>query len=160
LVPPGLIDQWRSEIRKFAPSLTIVEIYDFATLQKKITVSAIVNADVVICPVDILECKGYLENLVFKAGLKRNTQEIPKLPFHTGQLEVTSAWGVWIPDSSQDPYGGAKNDNNQKRRNQSAYYTYVYQEAIQKVRATIFKESDTGIPLEYFEWERIFVDEM
>jgi hypothetical protein len=39
----------------------------------------------------------------------------------------------------------------------------VYQEAIQKIRdceKTVFKNSETGVPLEFFEWERVVVDEI
>jgi len=33
-VPPGLIDQWHSEIKKFAEPLRVVKVYDFASLLK------------------------------------------------------------------------------------------------------------------------------
>lgn len=48
---------------------------------------------------------------------------------------------------------------NQKRRTESAYYTHVYLSSVHALRDREFKPSDKGVPLEYFEWERIFVDE-
>ena len=33
-VPPGLIDQWHPEIKKFAEPLRVVKVYDFASLLK------------------------------------------------------------------------------------------------------------------------------
>lgn len=158
VVPPGLILQWESEINKFSESLNIVSIYDLEKL-KSITLKQIINADVVIFPIDILESKGYLDHLV-QLSIPENIQELPKLPPYAGQIEQIGAAGVWIPFTSSDPYGGANNTNNQKRRNQSAYYTYVYLKAIKTLRKKEFKQADKGIPLEYFEWERIFVDEI
>jgi hypothetical protein len=63
----------------------------------------------------------------------------------------------------KDPYAGSNNSSNQKNRNASAFYTHVYQEAVQTVRdvkKASFKNTDRGIPLEYFEWERVIVDEI
>eukprot|EP00957_Ditylum_brightwellii_P044118 3347797-Ditylum_brightwellii.AAC.1 len=54
VVPPGLIDQWKSEIRKFAPSMKVISVYDYGSIGK-IRVKDMIEADVVICPVDILE---------------------------------------------------------------------------------------------------------
>ena len=63
----------------------------------------------------------------------------------------------------KDLYAGSNNSSNQKNRNASAFYTHVYQEAVQTVRddkKASFKNTDRGIPLEYFEWERVIVDEI
>ena len=48
----------------------------------------------------------------------------------------------------------------QGRRNETAYYTYVYNTGIRKCRTIKFSESTKGVPLEYFEWERLIVDEI
>ena len=159
VVPPGLIDQWGSEIQKFASSLSVIKIYDCDTLQKT-ELGTIIDADVVICPVDILEANGYLANLVEKAGLDEHGRKLPSLPQHTGQLEQNEARGVWIPATSRDPYGGANNWRNQSRRNENAYYTYVYQKAIDSLRTKSFTRTCKGVPIEYFEFERLFVDEI
>lgn len=159
VVPPALIDQWGSEIQKFSSTLTIVRVYDFDSLNK-ITLKEIIEADVVICPIDILEARGYLDRVVKAAKLAINTSDLPKLPPYTGQIEQTGARGVWIPSSSADPYAGGNNSNNQKRRNQSAYYTYIYDMAVQNLRKKEFKPSEKAVPLEFFEWERVIIDEI
>ena len=159
VVPPGLIDQWGSEIDKFSSGLRVVKVYDCNAL-KMFTVKQIIEADVVIIPVDILEAKGYLECVVKGAKLGINPSDLPKLPTYAGQKELIGAKGVWIPSTSADPYGGTNSHHNQSRRNQSAYYTHIYQSAIDKLREREFKSSDKGVPIEYFEFERIFVDEV
>jgi len=159
VVPPALIDQWESEIDKFSESLKVIKIFDHNSL-KKVSVKNMMEADVVICPVDILEAKNYLEDLFRAAKLKKEIQEVPKLPPYSGQMEVTEAKGIWIPATSQDPYAGSNNSNNQKRRNVTAYYTFIYLKAIQELRNQTFKPNDKGVPLEYFEWERVIVDEI
>ena len=159
VVPPGLIDQWGSEIRKFSTGLNVIQVYDFDSLKKR-TVKEIIEADVVIIPVNILEAKGYIERVIKAGQLGIDASDMPKLPQYTGQIEQSSAKGVWIPSSSTDPYNGGNNKNNQKRRNESAYYTHVYLSAVHNLRERDFKPSDKGVPLEFFEWERVFVDEI
>jgi SNF2 family DNA or RNA helicase len=191
IMPPGLIDQWKSEIKKVSDSLQVICIYDMDSLSK-VSVRSMIEADVVLCPVDILESNGYLENLLQNA--KKADEGAPKLPRYVGQTETSGAKGVWIPQSSTDPYGGGNNPNNQvsvtietrsyytldflvllntnveidktlhfflqKRRNESARFTYVYIKAIQLIRSLVFDNSKKSIPLEYFEWERVIVDEI
>jgi hypothetical protein len=156
VVPPALIDQWASEFRKFTVGIKVVQIYDFNSLSK-LTVKDFKEADVVICPVDILESKGYLEFLLKTGGL--NCEDVPKLPRYSGQKEQMGAVGVWIPATSADPYGGANSGNNQKYRDQSAYFTFLYSRAIQNVRTMKLRPQDIA-PLEFFEWERVFIDEV
>ena len=106
VVPPALIGQWKFEIQKFTDSLRVIQIFDFRSLAKT-SLSTLLGADVVICPIDILESRGYMDNLVKRSGLHEHTADLPKLPQYTGQVERTAAHGVWIPSSSADPYGGA-----------------------------------------------------
>jgi len=100
-VPPALLRQWQLEIERFSPTnLKILVIYDFLAL-KKLSLQKVLDADVVLVPIDILESKGYFENLVEKAKLsKAYKQKLPKLPSHSGQKEINEARGVWIPASS------------------------------------------------------------
>jgi Helicase conserved C-terminal domain len=51
------------------------------------------------------------------------------------------------------------NDGNQKKRDAQAYYGYCYSEAIQKLRQKTFDSSERGVPIEWFIWERVIVDE-
>lgn len=65
--------------------------------------------------------------------------------------------------SLSDPYAGSNNSTNQQNRNISAFFTHVYHEAIRKIRdekSTTIKKTDTGVPLEFFQWERVIVDEI
>jgi hypothetical protein len=159
VVPPALIDQWASEVVKFTSSLSIVKIYDLRTLAET-SLGTLIDADVIICPIDILESTGYLQNLIDKAGPDQYGQKLPTLADRSGQKEQNGARGVWIPHTSTDPYAGGKNPLSQKRRDESAYYTYIYQKAIDAVREKTFQRSDKGVPLEYLEFERLFVDEI
>jgi len=156
VVPPALIDQWESELGKFTEGLSVLKLYGNSELSN-ITLKDIIEADVVICPIDILESAGYMERLLKASGDK--AKDVPTLPSYAGQIEQSGAKGVWIPASSADPYGGANNGNNQKRRNQSAFFTHVYHTAIQTIRQKEF-DPKAHVPLEYFEWQRIFVDEI
>ncbi|OEU08217.1 hypothetical protein FRACYDRAFT_212855 [Fragilariopsis cylindrus CCMP1102] len=156
-VPPGLIQQWGNEIKKFSKGLKVICIYDFNEL-KKISVKDILGADVLICPVDILESKGYLDNLMSLS--KVNNADVPKLPSHDGKIEKSGAKGVWITAGSNNPYGSGNTPKSQSYRNASARYSYVYQNAINSIREKTFSDNKKGVPLEYFEWERIFVDEV
>lgn len=101
VVPPALLQQWKLEIDKFSPTaLNVIIIYDFSTLQN-LSLKKILDSDVVIVPIDILESKGYFENLVKKANLNKSYKEkLPRLPTHSGQKEINDARGVWIPATS------------------------------------------------------------
>jgi hypothetical protein len=55
------------------------------------------EADVVICPVDLLEAKNYMTRLTRVANGSKRDIDIPKVPTSTGQIEKTGAKGVWIP---------------------------------------------------------------
>lgn len=158
LVPPALVDQWKAEIKKFTDDLRVVVFYSTKDFQQQ-TLEAVLKADVVVCPIDILESPGYLRNLLLKTGNQRDCI-VPHLPQYVGQVEQNAARGVQIPNSSTDPYGGANSGLKQQRREESAYYTYQYGEAVQQIRARVFQMTDRGIPLEYFEFSRIFIDEI
>ena len=104
VVPPGLLKQWESEIKRFSPlKLNVIIVYDFSSL-KKISKVQLLEADVVLVPIDVLESKGYFENLMTKAKLHYKKERLPKLPTHSGQKEVNEALGVWIPATSAGAY--------------------------------------------------------
>mmetsp|Transcript_11332 Transcript_11332/g.18750 ORF Transcript_11332/g.18750 Transcript_11332/m.18750 type:complete len:501 (+) Transcript_11332:3935-5437(+) len=107
-----------------------------------------------------LRQKKYMTRVTRVATGSTRDIDIPKVPTSTGQIEKTGAKGVWIPATSQDPYGGANNSNNQKRRNEAARFTYLYHQHINAIRQKSFDGDEKGIPLEYFEYERVFVDEI
>lgn len=59
--------------------------------------------------------------------------------------------------SGPDIYVG--NKGNQRTRDAQAYYGHCYSEAIEKLRSKSFARGERGVPLEYFTWERIVIDE-
>ena len=69
--------QWSGEFVKFAPHLKVLCIYDADSLLN-FKVQDLVHADCVICPVDILETKGYLQHLL--AISESGTEDCPTIP--------------------------------------------------------------------------------
>eukprot|EP00977_Amphora_coffeiformis_P008979 scaffold2033_cov164-Amphora_coffeaeformis.AAC.18 len=59
--------------------------------------------------------------------------------------------------SGPEIYVGNKGD--QRTRDAQAYYGHCYAEAIAKLREKKFPPSQRGVPIEYFTWERIIIDE-
>ena len=51
------------------------------------------------------------------------------------------------------------NRGNQRTRDAQAYYGHCYSEAISKLREKTFSASERGVPIEYFQWERVVIDE-
>jgi len=171
VVPDGLIGQWESEIKKFS-NLSVVCICDTKGL-REITLRQILHADCVICPIDILESDHYMWHLDgMSKGLYRKTlltsktkssegkDALPQLPRNDGQKEKSGVRGVWLSAASNNPYGSGVTPKSQAYRNQSARYSHVYQEKIDALRHQKFTDNQKGVPIEYFEWERIFVDEI
>ena len=70
----------------------------------------------------------------------------------------TTIYGVWLTRSSRDPYGKVK--GRQEDREAAAFFSHSYARvALPALRARSFKESDKGVPIEYFKWRRVIVDE-
>lgn len=96
----------------------------------------------------------YLDLLTTSAG----TAELP--PFlhrRNGNRESgigdneTTIYGVWLTKSSRDPYGKVK--GRQEDREAAAYFSHSYARvALPALRAKTFKDSDKGVPIEYFRW--------
>ena len=51
------------------------------------------------------------------------------------------------------------NAGDQRKRDAQGYYGHCYSEAIVQLREKSFSASERGVPLEYFTWERIVIDE-
>ena len=112
------------------------------------------QADIVVASMEILCKTGYLEMLKTISKQK----ELPeKTPLYLGQRAPESLIGTWVPGHPAEPYAGTK--GNQKYRDTSAYFTEHYGKAVEKLRHTQLDDSKRGIPLEYFEWERLVFDE-
>lgn len=51
------------------------------------------------------------------------------------------------------------NKGNQMARDAQAYYSHCYAAAIEKLREKKFAPTERGVPLEWFLWERVVIDE-
>jgi len=51
------------------------------------------------------------------------------------------------------------NQGSQRARDAQAYYGHCYSEAISKLRQKKFSAKDKGVPIEYYTWERVVIDE-
>ena len=157
VVPPHLIDQWENEIEKFAIGLKILRIYNVRSLMNY-TLIDILESDCVICPIDILESdhENYFRHLLNVSNID-DAEGCPTLPPYSGQRELSCARGIWLTPRLND-----KNRKTppQSLRNASARYTHIYLKAISTLRNKRFDETEKGVPLEYFEWERVIVDEI
>jgi len=70
----------------------------------------------------------------------------------------TMIYGVWLSAGSRDPYGKVK--GRQEDREAAAYFSYRYLSVtLPALRAKTFADSDTGVPIEYFRWRRVIIDE-
>ena len=121
----------------------------------------ICEADMVIVPAGIIEERGktatsrpYTEQLSQKAGAKH----IPTAPSN-GHKEAPTIEGTWVRNMASGPAIYVGNDCRQKHRDEQAFYGHRYSEAITKLRQKSFGASERGVPLEWFTWERIIVDE-
>ena len=161
VVPPGLVSQWDEERRKFTGSkLKCILIDSTATLRCH-SVEEICSADVVIVPAGILEegksgtSRPYTEHLSKMAG----SGPIPPAPAAYSQREAPTIEGTWVRNMAPGPSVYVGNKGNQRTRDAQAYYSHCYSEAIIKLRQKTFGIKEKGVPLEYFTWERIVIDE-
>ena len=70
----------------------------------------------------------------------------------------TIIYGVWISNSSRDPFGKTK--GRQEDREAAAAFSHSYARvALPALRARKFADGDTGVPIEWFTWRRVIIDE-
>jgi len=160
VVPPGLVKQWDDERKKFTKDKLKCIIIDCTNKLKKTSVEDICNADIVIVPAGIIEeasgkQRPYTDHLRKKAG----ADPIPPAPRFFSQREAPSIEGRWVRNMASGPEMYVGNRGSQKHRDSQAYYGHCYAEAICKLRQKKFDRKDRGVPLEYYVWERIVVDE-
>lgn len=163
VVPPGLVKQWDDERRKFTKNQLKSIIIDSTATLKRFSVKEICEADIVIVPAGIIEERGkkspatsrpYTELMAAKA----NAKKIPPAP-SGAQKETPTIEGTWVRNQQPGPTFYVGNDANQPQRDEQAFYGHRYSEAIKKLRSKKFNSSERGVPLEYFTWDRIVVDE-
>jgi hypothetical protein len=148
-------------LQKFTKNQLRSIIIDSTDTLKRFSVKEICEADMVIVPAGIIEERGttatsrpYTELLSIKAG----AQHIPPAPSN-GHKEAPTIEGTWVRNMASGPAIYVGNDCRQKHRDEQAFYGHRYSEAITKLRRKSFGASERGIPLEWFTWERIVVDE-
>ncbi|KAL7543053.1 hypothetical protein ACHAXR_012745 [Thalassiosira sp. AJA248-18] len=187
VVPPGLVKQWDDERKvrgenalllllsfpdivmcppyslgqKFTKNKLRSIIIDSADTLKRFSVKEICEADLVIVPAGIIEERGktatsrpYTELLSKKAS----ADMIPPAP-SSGHKEAPTIEGTWVRNMASGPAIYVGNNSKQKHRDEQAFYGHRYSEAITKLRQKKFDESERGVPLEWFTWDRIVVDE-
>eukprot|EP00584_Thalassiosira_punctigera_P025640 CAMPEP_0172555300 /NCGR_PEP_ID=MMETSP1067-20121228/58342_1 /TAXON_ID=265564 ORGANISM="Thalassiosira punctigera, Strain Tpunct2005C2" /NCGR_SAMPLE_ID=MMETSP1067 /ASSEMBLY_ACC=CAM_ASM_000444 /LENGTH=2498 /DNA_ID=CAMNT_0013343815 /DNA_START=188 /DNA_END=7684 /DNA_ORIENTATION=+ len=161
VVPPGLVKQWDDERKKFTKNKLNSIVLDSTNTLKRFSVKEICEADMVIVPAGIIEERGksatarpYTELLSSKAG----ADYIPPAPT-TGHKEAPTIEGTWVRNMASGPAIYVGNDAKQKHRDEQAFYGHQYSKAIEKLRKKKFDPSQRGVPLEWFTWNRIVVDE-
>ena len=65
--------------------------------------------------------------------------------------------GIWLPGFGANPYAGT--NGRQCDRHAAALFSTKYEEALAALRGMSFKDDAKGVPLEYFVYERVIVDE-
>ena len=160
VVPPGLVQQWDDERKKFTKNRLKCIIIDCTDKLKRTSLEEICNADIVIVPAGIIEeNKGKLRPYTEHLQKKAKSDPIPPAPKSHSQREAPTIEGRWVRNMSSGPEIYVGNKGNQKYRDSQAYYGHCYAEAIFKLRQQKFGKHDRGVPLEYFTWERIVIDE-
>jgi len=161
VVPPSLVNQWDDERKKFTEDkLKCIIIRSTSDLQRY-SVKQICEADIVIVPAGIIEEEGKGKTRPYTINLSKKAKagHIPAAPQYYSQKEAPTIEGTWVRNMASGPdiYVGNKGD--QRKREAQAYYGHCYSEAIMKLREKRFRPEDRAIPLEYFTWERIVIDE-
>jgi hypothetical protein len=148
--------------QKFTKNALKSIIIDSAATLKKYSVKDLCEADMVIVPAGLIEEAGkqkasrpYTELLSAKAG----AISIPPAPKGYSQREAPTIEGTWVRNMSSGPEIYVGNRGNQRLRDAQAYYGHCYAQAISKLRQKSFSGSDRGVPIEYFTWERVVIDE-
>jgi hypothetical protein len=161
VVPPGLVQQWDDERRKFTKDLLKCIVIDCTTTLKRYTVDELCSADIVIVPAGIIEegkdgrSRPYTEHLSKQAGGGR----IPPAPTGYSQREAPTIEGTWVRNMASGPDAYMGNRGKQRTRDEQAYYGHCYSKAIANLRQKTFGPKEKGVPIEYFTWERVVIDE-
>lgn len=161
VVPPGLLKQWDDERKKFTGNRLKSITIDCTKTLMRYSVQEICSADIVIVPAGIIEEKMKATDRPYTKHLSKmaDSGTIPPAPSSYSQKEAPSIEGTWVRNMSSGPMIYVGNNGKQRTRDEQAYYGHCYANAIKKLRAKKFQESQRGVPLEYFTWERVVIDE-
>ena len=141
-------------------SLKCIVIESAKDLQRH-TLKELTEADVVIACLDLLhrDHGAYLSHICAVAGLPESVPQFMHAKHKVRQCggEPDVLTGVVIPGHPAEPYAGVK--GRQEDREAAALATKRYEDAIAAVRGADFGPTKKGVPLEYFSWRRVVVDE-
>ena len=104
---------------------------------------------------------SYLQQLTAQAG----TDDLPPFLHRRnknreagGGDTETIIYGVWISRSSRDPFGKTK--GRQEDREAAAAFSHQYARvALPALRSKAFGDDAKGVPIEWFVWRRVIIDE-
>ena len=102
---------------------------------------------------------NYLSHLAKTVGLGK---ELPDLMHGNNSVRQAGGEpdvfeGIWLPGFGANPYAGT--NGRQCDRHAAALFSTKYEEALAALRGMSFNDDKKGVPLEYFVYERVIVDE-
>ena len=158
---------WRQLLNEFTSGLKC-EIIESVSDLRVLSVDRLRDADVVVVACELLFNafgEGKKSALAYQEHLTKVAKATHAFPSFLSERkqsrlignEPDILTGVWVPNSSQDPFG--KSAARQEDRDVAALFTVRYSEALAKLRAMSFEGSDKGVPIEWFTWERLIIDE-
>lgn len=150
MAPPTLIKQWDEERKKFTGNRLKTVVYTQDT-----TVQEILDADMVIANFELLSQSSYMKNLKTKSGYDGLPDDIPS---GSGHKEPERMRGIWVPGHPADVYGSSK--GKQKDREAMAFFSSQYAKTIEELRKKKLPPASKNAPLEWFQFQRIVVDEV
>ena len=128
---------------------------------RAVTKIAMKNADFIVVNVAILAGTGTKTNPNYLTNLKQMSAYAltpVKTPLTGSGIKAPdSIIGTWVPGMAADPYKGTK--GKQTARDASAYFTAQYRNGIQQLRTRAFSDGQKGVPLEWYRFERVVMDE-
>ena len=157
---------WRQLLNEFTADLKCEIVESVADL-KALSVARLRSADVVVVACELL-CnmlgEGKKSAFAYQEHLAKQAKTAEAFPSFLSERkqsrlvgnEPDILTGVWVPNTSQDPFG--KSAARQEDRDVAALFTVRYNEALEKLRARKFGEGDKGVPIEWFTWERLIID--
>ncbi|KAL1514920.1 hypothetical protein AB1Y20_004000 [Prymnesium parvum] len=154
---------WHQMLEEFTSGLKHLVIEQLDDLLK-MSVNDLREADVVIVACELLYNLKQRQHEAYQTHLTELVGDEPLPGFLRGRRqtrligsEPDVLTGVWVPNTSQDPFG--KSAARQEDRDTAAFFTARYSGALEKLRAMEFEGERTGVPIEWFTWERLIIDE-
>ena len=157
-VKGGLVDQWVEEVQKFTGKnkLRVIQLYTANDIDEY-TVREMIEADVIVVSSTILYDENYLAKLNKYSKTTNTTQKMGKIPKTMGAAPPEILEGFWIPYGRGTLYGAAQ--HTPIAADQLAYFHKKYSDVLKRLRRQKFKPNQKGVPLEWFLYQRVVIDE-